>query len=140
MKNSASTITKYADHIGASGSFFCLIHCILTSGILIASTAGAHMHADGQLHHHHHLDLWGIIDLSMILISGLAIHWATKPSEILVKQVMWGIYLVYALTMLGKYVGIENQITTLISYSASFALIGFHLWNLKRKHSASCNC
>lgn len=131
-------LIKYSDHIGVSGSFFCLIHCIITSGVLILSTASSHI----QHHHdHHHLfDAWAIIDLSMVLISGLAIHWATSKSTLRTKKIMWIIFAVYALSMLFKYVGFEPLGITIISYTSSLGLIVFHLINLKHKHNKSCAC
>lgn len=90
-------IFKYSDHIGISGSLLCLIHCILTSGILILSTTASHMHHHGQHHgHHHHLDLWGWIDLSMIAVSGLAIYGASRGISLKIKRIMWLVFSIYA--------------------------------------------
>lgn len=132
-------LIRYSDHIGISGSVFCLIHCIITSGVLILSTAGSHLHHHDLHDHHHAFDIWAIIDLSMILISGLAIFWATSKSSLKTKRTMWIIFTIYALTMLLKYIGMETMGITILSYASSFSLIGFHLFNISNRQSACCD-
>ena len=127
-------ISKYADQIGISGSAICLVHCILTSGIMILSTTASHLHCGH--HHSHELDLWGFIDLSMIFISGIAVYFASKKAHApILKNLMWFSYLIYAITMSSKFAGFEPVWLTIISYLASFLLIGAHLYNLKHGHS-----
>ena len=138
--NSSQTIFKYSDQIGISGSLLCLIHCFITSGVLILSTTASHMHNHSHHHgHHHHLDFWGWIDITMILVSGLAIYGATRDSSLNTRHMMWLIFSVYAASMISKYFGFEPLGLTLVSYLSSFSLIGFHLVNLWRKHK-SCAC
>lgn len=128
---------KYTDQIGITGSFICLIHCIITSGLMIGSSFLSHAsHHHG--HHHHYLDIWGIIDISMILVSGIAVYFSTqKCHEQLMKSVMWVSYIIYSLTMLVKYIGFEPTWLSILSYTMSFVLIGGHFINLKKCHT--CN-
>ncbi|KXX67971.1 MerC domain-containing protein [Flammeovirga sp. SJP92] len=127
---------KYTDQIGITGSFICLIHCIITSGVMIGSSIISH-----SSHHHHHdhihqLDIWGIIDLSMIVISGIAVYFSTKKcsSSEARSIVMWVSYIVYSVCMLSKYFGFEPLWLSILSYTMSFVLIGSHLMNLKKCH------
>lgn len=138
MLTTQNKLIKYSDHLGISGSVFCLIHCIITSGVLIFSTASSHM--DHHHNHHHVFDAWAVIDLSMIVISGLAIYWATHECSIKIKKSMWFLFSIYALSMILKYVGYEPLGITIISYASSFGLIVFHLINLRQKHKNSCSC
>ncbi|NME67866.1 MerC domain-containing protein [Flammeovirga aprica] len=127
---------KYTDQIGITGSFVCLVHCIITSGIMIGSSVISH----SSHHHHEHihqLDIWGIIDISMIVVSGIAVYFSTKKcsSKETRSHIMWGSYLVYSLSMISKYFGFEPAWLSIISYAMSFVLIGSHLMNLKEcKH------
>ncbi|NLR89577.1 MerC domain-containing protein [Flammeovirga agarivorans] len=130
-------LEKYADQIGFTGSFFCLVHCILTSGLIFISSTVSHIH-DGHDHDHGHVfDFWGVLDISMILVGGVAVYFASKKTHS--KPIKWGLwlsYLVYATSMLIKYVGFEPVWLAVLSYTASFALIALHLANLKFSHSS----
>ncbi|WP_172826924.1 MerC domain-containing protein [Flammeovirga sp. SJP92] len=136
-------IVKYADQIGFTGSLFCLIHCILTSGIIVISSAVSH---SGEHHHDHAhtLDVWGVLDITMILISGVAVFFATKKTKSdLLRNGMWLFYTVYAFSMMVKYVGYEPLWLAIVSYGASIGLIVSHLINLKQTHtkqSEVCTC
>lgn len=135
-------ISKYADQIGFTGSLFCLIHCILTSGIIVVSSAVSHI--DEHAHHSHVLDFWGYLDISMIIISGLAVYFAVRKTHSdFLKKSMWIFYLLYAVSMLVKYIGYEPMWLALLSYAASFGLIISHLVNLKLTHTKQpdvCTC
>ncbi|MBD0404850.1 MerC domain-containing protein [Flammeovirga sp. EKP202] len=133
---------RYTDQIGITGSFICLVHCIITSGVMIGSSIvslSAHHH--GHDHgHHHHLDFFGILDISMILVSGIAVYFASQKShDPLLKNIMWGSYSLYSVSMLVKYIGFEPTWITVVSYSMSLVLIGCHLINLKSHKSCSVN-
>lgn len=127
---------KYTDQIGITGSFICLVHCIITSGFMIGSSILSH--TSPHHGHHHYLDIWGIIDLSMIAISGGAVYFSTKKcNDLLHKYMMWVSYSIYALTMLLKYFGIEPTWLCIVSYTMSFILIGGHIINIKKECSHS---
>ncbi|OHX67656.1 MerC domain-containing protein [Flammeovirga pacifica] len=141
MKSLNNRIEKYADQIGFTGSLFCLIHCILTSGVIIFSSAVSHMHEGHDHSHAHSLDFFGMLDISMVLIGGIAVYFASKKTHVKWMKVgMWLSYLVYATTMLVKYAGFEPMWLAIISYTASFSLIALHLMNLKKAHSNEHSC
>ncbi|NME70680.1 MerC domain-containing protein [Flammeovirga aprica] len=145
VKKLRHQISKYADQIGFTGSLFCLIHCILTSGVIVISSAVSHM--DGHDHGHDHahtLDLWGFLDISMILVGGIAVYFAVKKTKSdFLKNGMWLFYLIYASSMMMKYVGYEPLWLAIVSYAASTGLILSHLYNLKLTHTKQkevCTC
>ncbi|NLR89755.1 MerC domain-containing protein [Flammeovirga agarivorans] len=122
------TLRKKSDQIGITGSFICLVHCMLTSGLIIGSSLMQHGH---EHHHHHTLDFWGFVDLSMILVSGVAVYFTTKKCQHhLHAKVMWIVYLLYVITCILKYFGFEPMWLSILSYTASIALISLHLKNL----------
>ncbi|TRX67714.1 MerC domain-containing protein [Flammeovirga kamogawensis] len=131
IKRLQDKVTQYADQIGFTGSLFCLIHCILTSGVIVVSSAMSHVH---EAHSHaHQIDFWGILDLSMIAISGIAVWFASRKTHTpSLKFGMWTSYMVYAVTMLIKYVGYEPTWLAVTSYVASLLLIACHLINLRQ--------
>lgn len=136
-------VAKYADQIGFTGSLFCLIHCILTSGVIVISSAVSHM--DDHHHDHAHtLDIWGFLDITMIIISGVAVYFAVKKTKSnILKNGMWLFYSVYASSMMMKYVGYEPLWLAILSYGASIGLIVSHLINLKQTHTKQkevCTC
>lgn len=142
IKMMKQKLSQYADQIGFTGSLFCLIHCILTSGVIVVSSAVSHI--DEHEHHSHVLDIWGYLDISMIIISGIAVYFAARKtfSEPL-KMIMWSFYCLYAASMLVKYTGYEPMWLAVLSYVASFGLIISHLVNLKLTHTKQpevCTC
>ncbi|NLR94485.1 MerC domain-containing protein [Flammeovirga agarivorans] len=126
---------RYTDQIGITGSFVCLVHCIITSGVMIGSSFLSHSthHHHDHIHHIHQLDIWGMIDLSMIVISGMAVYFSTLKcsAQSLQNKLMWGSYIIYALSMISKYIGFEPVWLSGLSYAMSFMLIGLHLRNIK---------
>ncbi|KXX67625.1 MerC domain-containing protein [Flammeovirga sp. SJP92] len=125
---------RYTDQIGITGSFICLIHCIITSGLMIGSTVMSNASHHHEHAHHHTLDVWGMIDLSMVVVSGIAVYFSTLKStdEEFQNKLMWATYIVYSFCMLSKYMGFEPVGLTYLSYLMSFSLIGMHTVNLKR--------
>ncbi|ANQ50904.1 MerC domain-containing protein [Flammeovirga yaeyamensis] len=134
-------LERYADQIGFTGSLFCLIHCILTSGVIIFTSALSHAHEGHDHAHSHTMDFFGVLDISMVLIGGIAVYFASRKSCIRWMKVgMWMSYLVYATTMLVKYAGFEPMWLAVISYSASFSLIALHFMNMKKTHGKDHSC
>ncbi|OHX66773.1 MerC domain-containing protein [Flammeovirga pacifica] len=124
-----NTLEKNSDQIGITGSLICLVHCILTSGIILGSSFISHHAHHG--HHHHTFDFWGIVDLSMILVSGVAVYFATRKClKHTHSKLMWVCYLAYLASTISKYLGFEPLELSLLSYAASISLIGLHIKNI----------
>lgn len=120
---------KYSDLIGITGSTICLIHCIATSGITLISALLTQSH--GHHHHSHSLDMWGWVDLSMVVVSIIAVYFAAKTAHYYyIKAVLWTFLTLFISATLGKFVFHDVHWIEILSWVGSIGLISSHFYNL----------
>ena len=126
-------LKQKSDLIGATASFLCMIHCIATPFIFIASACSKSCCASAPT-------WWIWLDFVFLFISFFAVYRSTKTSsKFWIKPLLWT-----AWAALFTFIILEQS--TLISlhegfkYGAAFSLIGLHLYNLKYCQCKSEKC
>ncbi|MEH0157897.1 MerC domain-containing protein [Limibacter armeniacum] len=122
-------LNRYADYIGITGSSLCLVHCILTSGATLISALMAHTHGN---EHHHELNFWGWMDLSMIVVSIVAVYFAAKATHhVFIKTMLWGFLTLFVASTMGKFIMPHPAAwIEIIGWGGSLGLITTHFTNL----------
>lgn len=90
------------DVIGALASSLCLVHCLLTPVLFIvkACTSSAPCCADGPI-------WWQIIDYVFIIISFVAIFYATKNSTVKwIQFALWSNWLLLLILIVSESLGL----------------------------------
>ncbi len=111
-----------ADAIGMASSSLCLIHCIITPFIFIAQACSMSCCASSPL-------WWKAIDFIFLIISFVAIHFASKiSSHTWVKIALYSAF--SALTFLtinhhSTFIKLPLQ----LNYASAFLLFFLHLYN-----------
>lgn len=117
------SVQKY-DAIGAFASFLCMIHCIATPFLFIASACSAQCCDATPL-------WWQSVDYIFLGVSLFAVINITKNSSLtFVKLGLWVSWFGLFLFFFSKqYLGIN--ISENLKYIPALSLVGFHLYNLK---------
>ena len=125
---------KRPDIVGAIASSLCIVHCLITPLVFIATTSTLN---------HEFIGIpkwWRNLDFLFLLISFIAIHRSTKTtSKKIMKPALW-VSWVFLLLL------IVNEKMTLISlaeyftYMAATLLAGLHLYNLRYCQCKNDNC
>ncbi|WNJ19165.1 MerC domain-containing protein [Pontibacter sp. G13] len=119
-----------SDIFGALASGLCLIHCVATP-FLFAAQAGAAHH---DHHHHHHgasPEWWGWIDLTLLVVSAVAIYWAVKrSSKQWVKIALWASWAFLTFIILNEKMELLHLAEAWI-YAPAVSLVALHLYNRK---------
>ena len=114
---------KY-DAIGAIASFMCMIHCIATPFLFIASACSVTCCDATPL-------WWQWVDYIFLGVSLFAVINITKTSKItFVKLGLWLSWLgLFSFFISKQYLGIS--VSENLKYIPALSLVGFHLYNLK---------
>lgn len=127
----SSTLTQFkekkADLLGAGAGTLCLIHCLATPFLFVA-TAEIATHHD----HHHHAPgpaWWGFIDVFFLLIGLAAVYWAVKnTSKLWMKVALYASWVFLAFVIFNeKFEGIHLAHEWI--YAPTLSLVGLHLYN-----------
>ncbi len=118
------TLKDHPNIIGSVASVVCLIHCIATPFLFMASVHVSHEH-----HGHHHPWWWGTLDLLFLIISAIAVSWSVKnSSKTWIKYALWLSWASMTFILINEKIHLLHLIEELI-YLPSVALIMFHLIN-----------
>ena len=113
-----------ADTLGAATSGLCAIHCIITPFIFLAKAGSAAMHVDPPV-------WYQLIDYLFIIISFVAIHYATKNSTKNWMRISlwstWGLLLVAILNETFEVIPLPEASV----YIPALVIAGLHLYNQK---------
>jgi hypothetical protein len=128
-----SVIKQKSDLIGAIASFTCMVHCLATPFLFIASACSKSCCAAAPT-------WWVWLDFVFLFISFFAVLKSTKhSSKSWMKPALWT-----AWTALSVSVFMEQfdfiYFSEYYKYTAAFSLIGLHLYNLKYCQCKSEKC
>lgn len=111
-----------ADHIGAVASLLCIIHCMATPLLFLVKTCAHTCCVDAPV-------WWQLIDYVFLVISGLAIYYATKNStKRWVQIALWSAWVVLLLTFVNeqwKIVALPER----FSYLPALIIVVLHFYN-----------
>ena len=114
-----------SDIIGASASGLCLIHCMATPFVFAAKAYTITSCSDAPI-------WWQAIDYIFIVISFMAIWFATKNSSVTwIKVTLWISWILLLITILSGSLEI-GLFPKSFSYVPALAIIVFHFYNLMR--------
>ena len=129
------TKTISYDFIGIFASSLCLVHCLLTPVLFIvkACTSTTPCCADTPI-------WWQIIDYVFIIVSFVAIFYATKNSTVKwVKFALWSSWLLLLLVIVSESLELGLFPESFI-YFPALAIVGLHFYNLKYCQCAGDQC
>ncbi|PWJ39292.1 MerC domain-containing protein [Sediminitomix flava] len=130
---------KYADHLGITGSFICLIHCLVTAGISLMSVGMSHLHSHGDFDH---LGFWGWVDLSTVFISILAVWASTRHNHNKSVQFsLWTFLAIFVTVVMLRLFHVHNPVLDILGYLGSLGLIFSHFFNIyicRKEEAAVC--
>lgn len=126
-------LRQKSDLIGSIASFACMIHCIATPFIFIASVCSKSCCETAPL-------WWICIDFVFLFISFFAVYRSTQTtSKVWMKYTLWASWTFLFTVIIIEQAGWLNFLEY-IKYIAAFSLIGFHLYNLKYCQCKSGGC
>jgi len=126
-------LKQKSDLIGAIASFICMIHCLATPFLFIASACSKSCCAAAP-------KWWVWLDFVFLFISFLAIQRSIKTtSKPWIKYTLWGSWIALCTAIIMEQSPVI-VITEYFKYTAAFSLIGFHLYNLKYCQCKSGKC
>jgi hypothetical protein len=128
MSNMLKIQKERADVLGIMASSLCLIHCIATPFLFIAKACSATCCSDAP-------NWWKWIDYFFIIISFIAIYYATKnTTKKWMKIALWTSWVVLLCTMVNEVFIILSLPESFIYYPA-LSIVALHFYN--RRY---CSC
>ena len=129
------TITLNPDAVGMMASTLCLIHCIATPFLFLAKTCSvtAACCADAPI-------WWQIIDYLFIVVSFMAIYFATKnTSKSWIKTALWSAWGILLFAILNETIQ-TNLLPAAFVYVPALSIVALHLYNQKYCQCAADSC
>ena len=119
-----ATLKQKSDVIGAFASFICMIHCLATPFLFIASACSKSCCASAPT-------WWIWLDFIFLFISFFAVYRSTNStSKTWIKPVLWTSWIA-----LLSFILIEHNSSLVLSnffkYISALSLAGFHIYNMK---------
>lgn len=128
-----SVIKQKSDLIGAVASFTCMIHCLATPFLFIASACSKSCCASAPT-------WWVWLDFIFLFISFFAVYRSTKStSKSWMKPLLWLAWTALFVSILFEQLSSINY-SDYFKYTSAFSLIGLHLYNLKFCQCKSDKC
>ena len=128
-----AALKQKSDLIGAIASFTCMIHCIATPFLFIASACSKSCCSAAPT-------WWVWLDFIFIFISFFAVYRSTKTtSKSWMKPTLWIAWGALFIAILIEQSG-WVYFSEFFKYTAALSLIGFHLYNLKYCQCKSDKC
>ena len=126
-------IKQKSDLIGAIASFTCMIHCIATPFLFIASACSKNCCSAAPV-------WWVWLDIIFLFISFFAVYRSTQTtSKPWMKPTLWTAWSALFSSILLEQSDLIN-FSGNFKYTAALSLIGFHLYNLKYCQCKSDKC
>ena len=124
---------KKSNALGAISSGLCMIHCIITPFIFIATTCSASCCSSAPY-------WWRWIDYIFLVISFAAVYQSTKSSDYnSIKFGLWISWLLLFVLILNLSFG-WFFISENIKFIPAFSLIALHLYNIKFCQCKNVEC
>ena len=122
-----------ADNVGILSSGLCMIHCIATPFVFIASTCSNTCCESSPV-------WWQLFDFFFLAISFVAVHFAVKKTKL--AWIRYGMYASFTLLLL---LVLYNHLSFLaipeeIIYVPAASLIFLHIYNIKHCNRSACEC
>lgn len=128
-----AVLKQKSDLIGAIASFTCMIHCLATPFLFIASACSKSCCASAPT-------WWIWLDFVFLFISFFAVYRSTKStSKSWMKPLLWLAWTGLFLSILMEQLSSINYLDY-FKYTAAFSLIGLHIYNLKFCQCKSEQC
>ena len=128
-----AVLKQKSDLIGAIASFTCMIHCLATPFLFIASACSKSCCASAPT-------WWIWLDFVFLFISFFAVYRSTKStSKSWMKPLLWLAWLALFSSILIEQISSINY-SDYFKYTAAFSLIGLHIYNLKFCQCKSEQC
>ena len=119
-----ATLKQKSDVIGAFASFICMIHCLATPFLFIASACSKSCCASAPT-------WWIWLDFIFLFISFFAVYRSTQTtSKLWIKPALWTAWIGLFSAILLEQLELFNSMEFL-KYGAAFSLISLHIYNLK---------
>ena len=135
MANILNIQKTKADSIGIVASGLCLIHCIATPFLFIAKACTASCCASASVP-----SWWKLIDYLFLVISFLAIYYATKKlTKKWVQLALWGAWIILLFTVLNETLGFISIPESFI-YFPALSIVILHFYNHKYCTCKDDNC
>jgi len=126
-------ISLSPDAVGIAASTLCLIHCIATPFIFLAKACSTTCCADAPV-------WWQFIDYMFIVISFMAIYFATKKSrKNWMKIALWGAWIVLLFSILNETFK-ANLLFAEFIYFPAISIVILHFYNQKYCLGIGDNC
>ena len=128
-----------SDLLGAIASGLCLIHCLATPFLFVAH-AGVHAHGHHDGHHAESPFWWGLIDITLLIVSLTAVYWSVKNTS---KQ--WMKYALYASWAFLAFIILNEKFEMMHLaeawvYFPALSLVVLHVYNRKYCQCADEAC
>jgi len=134
IANASEKINGSSDTLGAFASALCLIHCLATPLLFLATA-----HGGAHDHHAHGAEsvpmLWEVLDYFFLIISALAVSYSTRNTSLKwMPALLWSSWGLLTLMILNEKLHLFH-IDHIFVLIPALSLVGLHLYN--RKY---CNC
>ena len=121
------------DYLGAVASFLCMIHCLATPIVFVAKACSLTCCAETPV-------WWKMIDYVFLIVSFLAIFFATKEtSKTWMKAALWSTWSMLLVTIVNEslvWVSVPEHIV----YLPAILLLVLHLYNQRYCKCEGTNC
>ena len=122
-----------ADYVGAVASVLCLIHCAATPFLFLVKTCAHSCCVDAPV-------WWQLIDYVFLIISGLAIYYATRnTTQQWLRIALWSTWVALLFTIVNERLSVIS-LPKRISYVPALIIVGLHLYNHRYCKCAGTGC
>ena len=122
------------DIVGAIASSLCIVHCLITPVVLIATTSALNPEYIGIQ------KWWRNLDFLFLLVSFVAIYRSTKTtSKKIMKSALWISWFLLSFLIVNEKMTLLN-LPEYYTYTTATLLAGLHLYNLRYCQCKNDNC
>jgi len=127
------TAIEKSDSIGVMASGLCLIHCLATPFLFVAKSCAVSCCAAAPI-------WWVLLDYIFLFVSFFAVYWSTlTTSNNLVKSALWLSWLLLSFILINEQMQWVS-VPQYAIYLPAFALVFFHIYNLKYCQCQDTQC
>lgn len=122
------------DIVGAIASSLCIVHCLITPVVFIATTSALNPEYTGIQ------KWWRNLDFLFLLVSFVAIYRSTKTtSKKIMKSALWISWFLLSFLIVNEKISLLN-LPEYYTYIIATLLAGLHLYNLRYCQCKNDNC